>query len=217
MKTVFRRKVTVEAAQQLVSGIFRQCAILVEKHPYSQHECCEWGKRGFLYHPDYDSGYNWFVPLGGAKYRLIGDAGSGSHTLEINTENGELVTTHDGARRSYPGNGFAMLPPLWWELNKIKDWKLVSYKTSEPNWAAVAGLLEGQIGDGPTCQIEADDIEAEKILTSMRRKCNAAGFPMPIEVYYDLYSKEFRVSGIPWKPEFTGVHYRRAAANGVRL
>jgi hypothetical protein len=217
MKTTFVRVVDPMSAQQLVTGIFKECSRLVEKHPYSQYAACGWKKEGFLYRPDYWSGDNYFKPLGGSKFQLIGNAGCGQHSLTINTETGQLIVTHDGARKSYPGNGFYMLPSLWWELNKIESWSLISYETSMPAWAAVAGLLDGQVGDGPTCQIEADDIEAEKILTSMRRRCNAAGFPMPIEVYYDLYNKEFRISGLPWKPNFLGIHYRKASANGVML
>jgi len=130
-------------------------------------------------------------------------SGGHEHTLYM-SKNGQCVVEHRGARASFPGLGFDLLPKEFFEINYTENWRLVSVKSSRPEWATPIGLLNGQFGKGPANQREYDYIQEQKELKRINMAHKAIGRE---PVYY-----------IDEKPKkYSALEYRRAGAMGVTL
>ena len=233
MKTTFTRDITPNQATSLVEEIINNTTRLVVDDEEIRRSCSCSGmcscaaryaqsrvtKSGLLYCPDYHSGDNVISFPERDVCRVEMHAGSGVHILAVNVKNGQLVVMHAGARKSFPGNGFDMLPKIWFEeLNRIENWLLVGYETSEPEWAAVAGLLKGKVGQGPANAEEADQMAADWALSLLKKKAEAAGRELPPLSRDIAAGKWFNTeNGQDYLVRWTGVEYRRASANGVEL
>jgi hypothetical protein len=144
--------------------------------------------------------------------------GGNEHSL-VMTADGSMTVTHVGRRRSVPGLLLEFLGEEWDQFNKTQDWVLIDSHSSQPEWAVVIGSLAGKFGDGPEnlSDLEAQ-IEAGKMAV-LRQKFLAAGRPDPVMAGYHycgamLHDGDLNpVTSLGW----TGVEYRRAAANGVAL
>ena len=239
MKTTFTRTIATDAAIEIVEAIVEITAAAARHDLAVECVCDDWhgcscaardsrsgfSARGIIYQPDYHSGRNEVTFPAADTLLLIGDAGSGWHTLSINVATGRLVVTHDGRRRSFPGNAQALLPEMWWDLNLAEDWELVDYQSSQPGWAAVAGFLRGKHGNGPENLEEWEHLQANKAMAMLRVKAEAAHRQLPkdITAQWD-YMKErpqflHTVGQLmkEYKINWTGIEYRRAAANGIDL
>lgn len=83
--------------------------------------------------------------------------GGNIHSLRINVATGEMVATHDGARRSSGSIMFDFLPDEFWRENE-SGWILTEYRSSRPDWSATIALLQQHFGDGPTCLQEEESM-----------------------------------------------------------
>jgi hypothetical protein len=239
MFTSFSRTIDQNIALELTQELIKTTAQAAWEDLAMECVCDDWhgcscqardaqssfSDEGIIYQPDYHSGRNTVTFPEPNTLLLTGNAGSGQHTLSINVATGELVVTHDGRRRSFPGNAQALLPDFWWELNRAEDWTLVEYRSSQPGWAAVAGFLSGKKGSGPENLEEWESFQAKKALSKLRTKAEAAHRRLPdtLTAQWDYQSQKpqyLETIGqlmTEYKVSWTGLEYRRAAANGVAL
>ncbi len=238
MKTIFTRTVNTNTAINLVSGIVRNAADFAAADEAVRQACacngaacpCRYSDsaitaEGFVYSPDFHSGTN-TVSFPQANTCLVtGRTGGGyTHTLSINVKTGVLVVTHEGRRRSFPGNAMDLLPQVWYYINKASEWKLVEYKTCQPNWAAVAGFLSGVAaghGSRPENSEEADHMAQAARLKLYCRKARAAGRDIPsrLEVGHGKFWQILPGGSCEeyTPPRWTAMEYRRAGAQGITL
>lgn len=134
--------------------------------------------------------------------------------IQFNLATGEVIYTHDGRRNGGGGLIWDHLPPEW--ERSTRGWSLVEVKTSKHDWAVPMPLL-GTFGDGPSNLREYEYLEGERELGRLREKCKAAGYTLPEGLRWDVDLEAFVLDNEKWSPKFDGVHYRRAAANGVWL
>ena len=86
--------------------------------------------------------------------------GGHRHELVVNSEEGNIIVSHEGARSSFPGTLLDILPGSWFGINQAHNWRLVGkVETTEPAWAVPIGLLAGKFGEGPTCLAEEENQE----------------------------------------------------------
>lgn len=141
------------------------------------------------------------------------------HSLLVNTINGRLTVTHEGSRKSFPGCFPLPGDSPFWELNECLEWTLTEYKTSEPTWAAVAGLLRGKVGTGPTNREEVDLMESELHEKKVRSVFKLIAKDFPEGVAYSVNWGWYNTSSFKEVtiPKWDSVDWRRAGAIGVKL
>jgi len=236
MKTIFTRTVSSSSAINLVQGIVRNAADFAAADEEIRQDCacngpacpCTYSDSaitadGFIYSPDFHSGANTVTFPQADTCLVTGRAGAGDHTLEINIKTGTLTVTHEGRRRSFPGNAMGLMPMVWFYLNKASEWKLVEYKSCQPNWAAIAGFVSGVSaghGDRPENAEEADYMAQAARLKLYCRKAEAVGRTLPARLMCEDGKFWTYANGQPEEyvpPRWTGIEYRRAGAIGISL
>lgn len=244
METIAIRNIEVVQATDLIESVTENIcqAVLADINKMkgmceecTQSSClgCGWSteslirKDAVVYVPDH---YGADVTLswpGNGIARLEGTTCSGQkHWLEVDVITGQLTVGHKGLRQSQAGTIWNFLPAWWEELNKAYDWRLVVYKTSCPDWAAVVGLLAGKFGTGPANLMEKEQMEADKALQDYTKKALEVGrvLPFGLRASMGFEGIEFWTVGpdghevvdyvpAPW----TAVEYRRAGAAGINL
>lgn len=246
MKTTFTRTIAVSIALELAQGIIEKACqdALVSKEFCSGPDCpsgqcwscpnrngSEITPEGIFYRPDVMSGDNMVSFPAPDTVVLLGAAMSGNHSLAINVATGHLTVTHDGVRRSYPGNAMDLLIPKWvcnhdgsWSVtgpawNNLCDaaeWQLVDYQSSEPEWAAIAGFLSGVAvwhKGLPTNKKEADNL---LILKPLIEKAALINKEIPNDIFVEN-GKMFEGDYVPYKVKWNALDYRRACAMGIQL
>ena len=148
--------------------------------------------------------------------------GGHTHKLKIDLCTGKLIASHIGARRSSGSIMFDHLPEEFWEINDSKDWELVTYSSSKPEWGVSIALLKGQFGEGPTNEEEADHMEWEPkdkaFMSQLNEKLLAVGRMTLGKDYFFDHGTLYGPDGFPTTiPKWTAIEYRRAGACGVRL
>jgi hypothetical protein len=200
----FNRVVDPETALELAQGIIKTAAQAVIDEKNINGIRSEFSDRGIIYRPDKLSGKNEVVFHKEDTIILFGDAGFGWHTLTINVGNGELTVTHDGRRRSYPGNAENLLPKIWQEINDIKDWNLMESQSSQPKWAIMAGFLVGTQGYGPSNLEEADQAFADQALSKLVEKLETSGREIPEGLSAKMMDNQikFTINEDGWEKEY---------------
>ncbi len=214
MKSIFKRTIKSETAMSLVEGIVSQCRELAlayedDQDPYTE---AGWNNGKFIFCPDYWSGQNTVDFPASNTIRVLGETTHGSFQLIVSLS-GTITAIHDGYRNSYPGNALQLLPSCWEELNHINGWSIIRVETSQPGWAVTNGWLVGKLGSGPINLCEQNELICKRYIAT----CRKVGYrDIPESLYFEggkFWTDGFR----EWKPSFEGIHYRRAAANGINL
>lgn len=234
MKVIACRTLNPERMLGIVESIIDSvCAVVMD--PYWQacacqgdgpctcagrHEVTATNHEGFAYSPD---SYGKWIGISFRKPDIfILDSTDSQGTLQeliFNLKTGQIIYNYDG-RHAY--NSYDLiwdhLPKEWQELNHVEDWNLLQTETNKPQWGVKLPLLQGQFGTGPCNQEEYMSMQNELALKKLRFVCKAVGVALPADIIHD--ERDGFVNQNTWErwtPKFTGVHYRRAAANGVTL
>lgn len=234
MKTTFTRTVPAATAATIAREGTKAVLETARQHwDFSAHTWAEkyyddrWfatgrldSRRGVYVRPDwtgYIVGFE-FVEGGVVLYELT--CGGHLHSLEIQRD-GLLIVTHEGARRSIPGCFPLPENSQFWEFTDIQNWELIEYVTSEPSWAAVAGLLRGRVGNGPCNAEEAVGLEDRARTDNLLAICQQIDKAVPSGLHfcsdYDDGDGWFDGNGCPVTIKWNAVDYRRAAAVGIKL
>ncbi len=243
MKTTLRRNIGQKLAVELVDQIAQNVGQMIKIYSEGDDPEFFWDETHTIgnWQPDAMSGDNTICWPAADILQLDCQSGSGNHQMVINIHSGDIIVSTDGYRNSYPGNGMDFVKAIyplredgsgwidtdvdpfnpWAEINNIKDWEVLDVSTSEPTWATVTGWLNGKIGSGPSNQYECNQRIAETKIAELERKFDAIDKQLPPKIRWESEIGFFIIDDYgretPWRPKFTGLEYRLAAANGVRL
>lgn len=169
-------------------------------------------------------GGSWTVKKTGETWLLHTiTCGGNMHQLIINTQLKTLEIIHFGKRTSTPGLMPEDLPTIFnidglWDS---KGWQLLEYKTSEPDWAPIAGLLKGKFGQDhkPGDKWEAEEMEAAKMRKTLSLVSQICELPIPEKKKEWYYSSLDEVKEIfsEIKKNLNTIHLCRLSANGITL
>jgi hypothetical protein len=229
MKATLKRTINVKETEEIINAIVKTVISdykgVIGRDPEEEDQEQEWDWN-LLYNsngPIVFSSEDYYVwvrmdmDLEGVKMYSY-TSGGHYHSITFGWK-GEIVVEHEGARSSVPGALVVALPEEWFKFNHIAGWEVIEYETSEPGWAKVVGLLQGQIGNGPSNAREELEMRLKKKLNSLKEKFEAIGKTIPegLSASTDGFYYREGVKYKEFKYKFSPVEYRRAAVMGIKL
>lgn len=175
-------------------------------------------EEGFAYSPDHHGAWvGLSFPENGVIVLDSTTCGGTNQEIRFDLTTGQINYVHNGNRQSGGGLIWDHLPELWQGVNRVKHWFILNLETAEPKWGVQLPLLQGQFGESPCNLQEHMNMQNEAKLAELKMICKAAGITAPPDIIYDGNGFVNQDTWKSWSPDLTGVHYRRLAANGLRL